>query len=203
MSRLRCITLWSVTEVDAQTAEWMASARTAGTRARIRCWARVETISVVLMLASFTALMIAPFVTLALAIWFSVARIDRTDVYWWLWGINLSVLAVGAIASAISSEKRRQACFADGYASLGRVDEVIEHPGSGEEQTWYEVFVSTELQERLVLRRNLYWPDDGNDPRRLIGRPISFRHNTLDPGDVHDVLFDGLPGVGRKSRRGR
>lgn len=130
MSRFRHITLRSLISVDEQTAEWMALARTPGTRVRIRRWARMETISLVATLASVAALIVIPFVTLALALWFGLAHIHRSGIDWWLWGTTISVAVIGAILGVVSSEQRRKACFADGYVSVGRVDEVIEHPGS-------------------------------------------------------------------------
>ncbi|MEV0786038.1 hypothetical protein AB0I52_24405 [Streptomyces sp. NPDC050423] len=178
---------------DDQTADWMSKTDTPETRKRIRRWSRMETIGVMAVLASIPLLLLAPFATLALAIWFDVAGIDRTDVYWWLWGTAAGVPLGGGILMAISSDKRLEACFADGYVSTGRVDRVIECPGGGDDPASYELRVSAELPDGVVLRRKVY--RDGNNPRRRLGGPIRFRHNTLDPDDVHDVLFDGFSGA--------
>lgn len=47
--------------------------------------------------------------------------------------------------------------------------------------------------ELLVLRRTIgwgFWGSSGPDDRWM-GRAIRFRHNALDPDDLHDVLFEG------------
>lgn len=184
---------------DDQTADWMAKARTAETRTRIRRWSRVETSGVLAALVGVSLLVLAPFATLALAIWFGVAGIDRTDVYWWVWGTAAGVPLGGGILMAVGSRERLAACFADGYVSTGRVDRVSEQSGSGDDVMSYQLRVSAELPDGVVLHRKVYL--GGNNPRRRIGGPIRFRHNTLDPDDAHDVLFDGFPGADAKAAR--
>ncbi|MEU3053650.1 hypothetical protein [Streptomyces griseus] len=184
---------------DDQTDDWMSKTATPGTRTRIRRWSRMETVGVVATLAAVPLLLLAPLAMLAFAIWFSVAGIGRTDVYWWLWGITVGVPLVGGILMAIGSDRRLAACFADGYVSTGRVDRVIECPGSGDDTTSYELRVSAELPGGVVLRRKVY--QEGYSPLRRVGGPIRFRHNTLDPEDLHDVLFDGFPGPETKAVR--
>ncbi|WP_308251019.1 hypothetical protein [Streptomyces anulatus] len=184
---------------DDQTADWMAKARTPETRKRIRRWSRMEKTGVVAALAGVSLLVLAPFATLALAIWFSIAGIDRTEAYWWLWGIAVGVPLAGGTLMAMGSDKRLAACFADGYVSTGRVDRVIECPGGGDDTTSYELRVSAELPGGVVLRRKVY--REGASPLRRVGGPIRFRHNTLDPEDLHDVLFGGFPGAETKAVR--
>ncbi|MFE7337820.1 hypothetical protein [Streptomyces griseus] len=184
---------------DDQTEDWMSKTGSPGTRTRIRRWSRMETIGVVATLAAVPLLLLAPLATLAFAIWFSVAGIGRTDVYWWLWGIAVGVPLVGGVLMAIASGRRLAACFADGYVSTGRVDRVIECPGSGDDTASYELRVSAELPGGVVLRRKVY--REGSSPLRRVGGPIRFRHNTLDPEDLHDVLFDGFPGAETKAVR--
>ncbi|MFF1919150.1 hypothetical protein ACFVW8_01040 [Streptomyces sp. NPDC058221] len=174
---------------DDQTAEWMAKARTPETRTRIRRWSRVETSGLVVALVGLSLLLLAPIAGLALAVWFSVAGIDRTDVYWWLGSVAVGVPLVGAALLVVGGRERRAACFADGYVSTGRVDRVVERPGSGDDPTYYELRVSAELSDGVFLHRKVY--QDGNSPRRRLGKPIRFRHNTLDPDDLHDVLLEG------------
>ncbi len=176
---------------DDQTSDWMSRARTPQTRARIRHWSRVETIGVYTALVGLVLLLAAPIPTIVLAVWFDLVGIDRTDVYWWIWGIAGGLSLAGAIGMGLGSSRRREACFSDGHLSIGRVERVTEHPGSDDDAAWYELRVSTELSDGVILRRKVY--RDGADPRRRTGRPIRFRHNTLDPDDLHDVLFDGWP----------
>ncbi|MFI1463232.1 hypothetical protein [Nocardia carnea] len=176
---------------DDQTADWMAKARTPETCARIRRWSRLEAIGVMAALAGLVVLVTAPIATVALIIWFYVSGIDRIDVYWLLWSVAIGVPLVGGILMTVGSSRRRAACFADGYVSTGRVDRVIEQRTVGDDQAWYELGVSAVMPDGEVLHRKVY--RDGNDPSRRIGRPIRFRHNTLDPDVLHDVLFDGWP----------
>ncbi|MFB7250825.1 hypothetical protein [Microbacterium sp. NPDC056234] len=185
---------------DRDTARWAASAKTQKTRARIRRWSRAENISMLVTLFGVVLLAIAPFATVALLIVLGMAGIERTDIYWWIWGSSAGLSIGGAIAGTISSEQLDKARYADGHESIGTVDRVIEHPGSGDDQTWYQVDISAEQQRGAVLRRTLHWPDDGNDPHRLIGGPIRFRHNTLDPDDLRDYGYEGIPGA--DGRRG-
>lgn len=98
---------------DDQSADWMAKARTPETRARIRRWSRLEAIGVMAALAGLVVLVAAPIATVALIIWFYVAGIDRTDVYWLLWSVAIGVPLVGAILMTAGSSRRRAACFAD------------------------------------------------------------------------------------------
>ncbi|MFI6347053.1 phage holin family protein [Streptomyces sp. NPDC050560] len=184
---------------DDQTADWIAKARTPETGARIRRWSRMETIGAGVALAGIALFLLALIATVALVIWFAVAGIERTDVYWWLWGFAGGVLLAGGILMGVSGHRRLTACFADGYVSTGRVDRVIECPGGGDDSTWYELRVSAQLSDGVVLHRKVY--RDGANPRRRIGGPIRFRHNTLDPDDAHDVLFGGFPGADTRSPR--
>lgn len=183
---------------DDQTADWMAKARTPKSRMRIRRWSRMETIGVVAALCGVPLLLLAPIATLACAVWFGVAGIDRPDVYWWLWGIAAGVPLVGAVLMVVSSRERLTACFADGYVSTGRVDRVIECPGDDDPMS-YELRVSAELSDGVVLRRKVYL--GGGNPRRRTGTPIRFRHNSLDPDDLYDALFDRFPGADAKAAR--
>lgn len=186
---------------DDQTADWMAKARTPAARARIRRWSRVETIGVFVALGGFAALFVAPVVTLLLAIWIAVTGNGRTDVYWWLWGVVLGVSLVGAIGITIGSRQRLNACFADGQVAVGTLKKAIEHPGSGDDHTWYDLRISVELQDGTTLRRRLH--REGADPGRRVGGPVRFRHNTLDPDDLDDILFVSFAGLddGKSSRR--
>ncbi|MEU3269344.1 hypothetical protein ABZ639_00775 [Saccharomonospora sp. NPDC006951] len=184
---------------DDQTADWMAKARTPQSRARIRYWSRVETIGVFVALAGIATLLAAPIATLALVIWFSVADIDHTAVYWWLWGVAAGVPLAGALAMVVGSNRRLDACFADGQLSTGRVDRVVEHRGGGDDPVTYELRISAELPDGVVLHRTVH--RDGKAPSRRVGAAIRFRHNTLDPDDLHDALFDGFPGT--EAKRGR
>ncbi|RFU84842.1 hypothetical protein DY218_20375 [Streptomyces triticagri] len=130
---------------DDRTADRLAKARTPEARQRIRRWPQLETLGVVASLVGIALLVLAPVATLALAIWFGVAGIDRTDVYWWLCGIAVGVPLVGGGLMAVSGRAHLAACFVDGYVPTGRVGRVIECPGGGDDPASYELRVSVEL----------------------------------------------------------
>lgn len=172
-----------------RTTAWMASARTPESRARIRRWSRVESIGLVVALAGLALLVVALIATIVVAVWFDLGGIDLADVYRWLWGVAVGVTLVGAITLAVGSRRRLTACYADGYVTTGRIDRVIEQPA--DDQVWYKFWFSAGFPNGIVLHRIVSGND--NDPSLHIGRLIRFRHNTLDPDDLDDALFDGWP----------
>lgn len=120
----------------------------------------------------------------------------------WLWcvvgppGLAIVLLLVVGFLGSHAKERRLTALPADGHASVGRADEVITHPGIGEEQATYEFQISPGLLPGPALpRRRLSWGEEDGwiSPERRVGRAARFRRNTLDPDDRHDVLFDGWP----------
>lgn len=185
------VVLRNLAPTEQQIMNWMSRARTLETRTRIRRWSRAEKAFLIATLVGVALLVLAPFVTVALLIWFSVADLDRIGVYWWIWGPAMGMSVLGSTAGVISSGLRNKACYADGHISVGRVDQVIEHPGSGDDHTWYDVRISAELPDGAVLRRRVH-QSDGHVAHR-VGALVRFRHNTLDPDDADDVLLDGFP----------
>lgn len=189
MSSPRILSLVGLVGTDEQTREWMAAARTRETRARIRRWSKVETIAAFTTLAGIALLVLAPFASIGVAIWDAVTDVERTYLHWWVWGVA-GVVAVGGIAVAmVASGRRERACYADGRVAVGNVERAIEHPGSGDDQTWYDLRIEAELPEGTTLRRRLHLEGEGLD--RRVGGPVRFRHNSLDPDDLDDVLFIG------------
>ncbi|MBB4134004.1 hypothetical protein BKA16_000556 [Gordonia humi] len=193
-------------QVDA----WQSRAHTPGTRAQIRRWARWETVSIWLLLGGLVAVCVcAPGLGMGFGIWGEFD--DRAPS--WMWGtfgsvgVGCALLLCGAALGSHAQDRRLTALYADGHACIGRLDEVITHPGGGDDPTTYEFLLSAELSgtddtEPRTLRRRLYWGEDdswGAGPERWIGRRIRFRHNTLDPDDLFDVRFDGW--AGDKTRR--
>ncbi|MFE6773504.1 hypothetical protein ACFVFD_31470 [Streptomyces fimicarius] len=67
----------------------------------------------------------------------------------------------------------------------------------------YDLVVRAELPGRPALRRTLGWGsgDSSGPDDRWAGRAIRLRHNTLDPDDEHDALFDGWPDDRQESYR--
>lgn len=194
MSGFRMITLRRLTTPSRQTLNWMARARTAETRAEIRRWSRRETVSACLLLIGAVCGFASPLVGVGLGVW----HLIQGDAPWFWWlvgtiGITALFMLAGSILGSRASDRRLTALYADGQATMGRLDKVITHPGGGDEQTTYEFLISAELPEGVVLHRTLYWGEDDSwpSPRRRVGRSIRFRHNNLDPDDLRDVLFDG------------
>lgn len=195
MSGRRIITLRNLTGPSRQTRRWMARARTPETRAEIRRWSRWESVSVCLLVIGGICALGAPLVGVGLGVWDAIH--GDAPWLWWLIGsigaASLFLLA-GAWFGSYASDRRLTALYADGQSAVGRVDEVITHPGGGDEQATYELLISAELPDGTLVRRRLDWGEDNTSwpiPRRWVGRTIRFRHNTLDPDDLRDVRFAG------------
>ncbi|WP_405929119.1 hypothetical protein OG554_22715 [Streptomyces griseus] len=187
---------------SAQTAEWMAAARTPETRARIQRWSRIETAGIAATLMGITLLLLASFASIGVAVWHSVTDGDPAGPLWWIWGTAVGVAGIGALTWVLGSSRRQAACFADGYETVGTVDRAIEHPGSGDDLTWWDVRISAAVAESSVLRRRLHI--EGEHHNRRVGGPVRFRHNTLRPDALDDVhLVDWAGTIGHSSRRGR
>lgn len=160
--------------------------------------ARWETVSVCLLVVGGLCALGAPLVGVGLGVWHAIH--GDAPWLWWLFGSIGTAslfLVAGAWLGSYASDRRLTALYADGQSTVGRVDEVITHPGGGDEQATYELLISAELSDGTLLRRRLDWGEDNTSwpiPRRWVGRSIRFRHNTLDPDDLHDILFDGWPG---------
>lgn len=192
MSFPESITLLSLFSPDAQTAEWMSAARTPETRAGIQRWSRVERAGIATTLVGVALLLLASFASVAVAIWSSVSGRDPAGTLWWIWGTAVGVACVGALTWVISSSRRQAACFADGYETVGTVDQAIKHLGRGDDLTWWDLRITAAVTENSVLRRRLHLEGEHHD-RRVSG-PVRFRHNTLDPDavdDIHLVEWDG------------
>lgn len=198
VTRWKHLSLLGLTTTDEQTREWMAAARTPETRARIRRWSKVETVAAVIMLVGLVMLLIAPFASIAVAVWDAITDMERTHLHWWIWVTTIGVLAIGTVGFLLGTARRERACFADGQTAVGIVERAIEHPGSGDDQTWFDLRISAVLPDGTTLRRRLHL--EGEHLDRRVGRPVRFRHNTLDPDALDDVQLDGWPSAdGRRS----
>lgn len=196
------VSLRSLFTTDEQTRGWMASARTPETRARIRRWSKVETVGMTTILVGIALIVLASFASIPVAVWSSATDNNRPDPYWWIWGVAIGVTACGTVADLIATRRREEACFADGWVIVGTLDRAIEHPGSGEDKTWYDLRISAELPNGATLRRRLHVEGEGFE--RHVGDRMRFLHNTLDPEEVDDVRFAGWSDrKKRRSRRGK
>lgn len=198
MNGLPVILLQSLIGTDQQTRGWMARARTPKTRAEIWRWSRWEAVSACLLLVSAFGI---PLIGVSLAVWHIIYR--HAPWLWWLFG-SLGAAAVFLVAGSWlgshANRRRLTALYADGHVTVGRLDEVITHPGDGDEQTTYRFLFSAELPDGVILHRRLFWGEDNSliSPQRWVGRSIQFRHNTLDPADLYDVRFDSWANGGER-----
>jgi len=136
-------------------------------------------------------LLLAPFASIAVAVWSTVTDVDRSNLYWWIWGTAVGVTASGTVAHLVGSARRQRACYADGQVAFGVLERAIEHPGSGDDKIWYDLRISAVLPTGATLRRRLHVEGEGLEQR--VGRIVRFRHNTLDPDALDDVPLAGWP----------
>ncbi|NEC14172.1 hypothetical protein G3I34_18245 [Streptomyces sp. SID8014] len=184
--------------------EWMSRARTPQTRARIRRWARLEDLSRWILSVGAVAFAAAVPAGIGLALWFWIAGVDRFDVFAWLYGSGLGVLLIGTGLGVWTDSRLVKARFADGRRTVGVIGEVVELPETDVDgNPAYHLLVSAEIPGRPALRRTIDWGsgDSSGPDDRWAGRAVCFRHNTFDPDDEHDVLFDGWPEDWTESRR--
>ncbi|OFV76950.1 hypothetical protein [Rhodococcus erythropolis] len=180
--------------MNQQTEEWMARARTPQARARIRRWSRWEDISLEILLTGTVAFVAAIPIGVGLAIGFWIAGVDRSEVFYWLYGSSVAVLLIGAVLDAVTGSRLAEARFADGQLTIGRIEEVIQLPSNDADMNpTYDLAVRAEPPGHPVLRRTIGWGsgDSSGPDDRWVGRAIRIRHNTLDPNDLHDALFAG------------
>lgn len=182
---------------DEQIREWIAAAHTPETRVRIRRWATIESIGMMTLLVGVALVILAVIASIALAVWGGITGIDTLGLFWWVWGVTVGVMACGVTTPLIASRRRAAACFADGQVSVGTLERAIEHPGGGDDATWYDLRVSARLAGRTPLRRRLHVA--GESLERRVGGRMRFRHNSLDPDALDDVHFVGW--VDKKSPR--
>ncbi|WP_326700370.1 hypothetical protein OG909_25640 [Streptomyces sp. NBC_01754] len=173
-----------------QTEKWIRVARTPETRARIRREAVRERVFGVLVAVAvgLCALMVAASICLAV---FQSKLAGRTT---WFWATTIgTLLAFALLAMAtrlwIAANNRRvDAMYADGRESVGTVVKVVEDddrdPDTG---PYYDITVTAAVAGTVSIRRVTRRAEA---PR--IGQRLRFRHNTLDPEDLDDVLFVGF-----------
>ncbi|WP_220270966.1 hypothetical protein [Tsukamurella tyrosinosolvens] len=193
---MTALSLRGLVSADEQTAEWMAAARTPQTRAAIRRWSKVETLSIAVVAAGLALFLFAPFASVAVAIWSRASGTDHGVLHCWIWGTALGVLAAGSVLLAVAGQRRQRACFADGHLAAGTVERAFRHPGSGDDLTWYDLRISAVLPDGTTLRRRLHL--EGEHLDRRVGRPVGFRHNTIDPDALDDIQLAGWPDRGGK-----
>lgn len=187
-----------------QTEIGTSRAKTPETQARIRRWSRMEDVSRWILLVGTVAFVAAVPVGIGLAVRFWVTGVDRFGVFAWLYGSGVGVLLIGAGLDTWADPRLAEARFADGRCTVGVIEEVVELPGTDVDgNPTYDLIVRAELPGRPALRRTVSWGsgDSSGPDDRWAGRAIRFRHNTLDPDDVDDVLFDGWPDAGEESHR--
>ncbi|MFH9472554.1 hypothetical protein ACH4L7_01780 [Streptomyces anulatus] len=172
--------------------QWTRLARTPETRARIRRGALRERAfgALIAIGMGLCALMVAVSIYVAA---FQTEFHHRSG--WFLSTTVGMLLAIAFLARAVrfwiaTNKERVRAMYADGQEAVGTVTEVVEDddrdPDTG---PYYDISITAELAGagagsiRRVTRR-------AEAPQ--VGQRVRFRHNTLDPEDLEDVLFLGF-----------
>ena len=92
-----------------------------------------------------------------------------------------------------------QAEFARGHLTAGMIEDAVED-APGEAQGADTLVISAEVPGHEILRRQVMCPlPSPGSGRGLVGRTIGFRHTTLDPDFVDDVLVARWPKEVRRS----
>ncbi|WP_235737886.1 hypothetical protein [Nocardioides alcanivorans] len=110
--------------------------------------------------------------------------------------VTVVLVLVCAAFGSHAGGRLDEARFRDGHESVGRIDEVITH-SSGESVDNYDLLVSAVLPDSVTIHRKI-WFGAGDFSDADVGQAVRFRHNTLDPDDLEDVLFGGWHGVRRR-----
>ncbi|MFE7577258.1 hypothetical protein ACFU5Z_21235 [Streptomyces sp. NPDC057521] len=176
----------------AQTAEWMAAARTPETRARIRRWARLKRVCLVLAIPGTCVfvLVLVGFPLLAVAGLFVPGLRIFTDAPWWVAPVALAALVAVILPWFVASLLLEAACYADGTETLGTITEVVVDTTSDSEgQPQYDLTIAAELDQDASIRRSVRTAER-REPR--VGQTVRFLHNTLDPGALDDILYLGI-----------
>lgn len=177
----------------------MSPATTPGIRALVRRWSRQEHLAAGMALVGIAL----PLVTLGV-----VALVPRLNgdesiapFIWSMLGAAAVLLVAAAFLEIHAQDRLREAKFAGGYLSAGMVDEVIEEPSSevGGSSTSM-LLVTAELPGQVRIRRRLYSSDYPAGPGARVGQTMIFRHVTVDPDDLQDVLFVRFMGTAQKQR---
>ncbi|UED86287.1 hypothetical protein [Streptomyces profundus] len=168
------------------------------TKARARRWSRVERFAVRM---TFVAIGLPP-VALGVAVLLHMNGDDSAfGVVWWVVGAAAVVLVAAAFLEIHAQGHLTEAKFAAGYLSAGMVDEVIEEPSEVLAPSTLTLMITAELPGRVRIRRRLDSSMYQAGPGARVGQTMIFRHNTLDPDDLGDVVFVRFTGMVQKRRR--
>lgn len=168
-------------------------------RALVRRWSRRQNLAVGMALVGIAL----PVVTLGV-----VALVPRLNgdesigpFIWSILGVAVVLLVGAAFLESHAQDRLREAKFAGGYRSAGMVDRVVEEPSSevGGLST-HMLLITAELPGQGTIRRRLYSSEYPAGPDARVGQTMIFRHVTLDPDDLQDVLFVRFTGTAQKER---
>jgi len=161
----------------------MARAKTPETRESIRRWSRwchfYFWIGVLLVIAGITFIA-----------WSVNTERDHGPGFWG--GIAVAVVLVGVCVGfgERAAGRLNEALWADAHVSVGTVEKVVKHSTEGPDL--YDVVVNSSISDS-PFRREI----SGLLASYNVGDQIRFKHHTLDPDDLDDVLFDGWHRQGR------
>ncbi|CPR96900.1 Uncharacterised protein [Mycobacteroides abscessus subsp. bolletii] len=130
------------------------------------------------------------FLTLA-GVVFCIASALGTSPHW-VWIAGFAATLVSGCLLRIAWDKHRVALFAGAPTAVGTVRDVLESQ-FGDGASKYQLLIDAELAHGVSIHRRI---DIGGDPDPLgwVGKPVRFRHRTLDPDDLDDAF------VGREER---
>ncbi len=103
------------------------------------------------------------------------------------WIVGFAATLVSGCLLRISWDKHRQAPFAGAPTVVGTVRDVLEIQ-YGDGASKYQLLIDAELAHGVTIHRRIDIRGD-SDPLGWVGKPVRFRHRTLDPDDLDDAFF--------------
>lgn len=168
-------------------------------KTKMRRWSRVQNLAVGMAVIAF-ALLVG---TVGVVVFVPGLNGDESigPFIGWTVGTGIVLLVAAAFVEIHAQDRIREARFAAGHRSAGMVDDVIEEPASevGGFST-FTLMITAEVPGQVNIRRRLYSHHYPAGPDAREGQTVVFRHSTLDPDDLDDVLFERFAGAGQKGR---
>ena len=161
-------------------AEWIRRAKTPETRASIRRWNHWTNfffwVGTLLVLGG-----------IAFIVWSVATDRHSGPVFWGVIAGTVVLVLVCVGYGSHAGSRLSEARFADGRESVGTIVEVTTHPGTDGPES-FDILVTASVSGAVIHRKI-----NGLLVGR-VGDRIRFRHNTIDPEDMDDILFEGWKG---------
>lgn len=161
---------------------------------RIRRWSRLQNVAIALAVIGF-ALPVTMIVVLLL-----VPALNSDQSIGPLIGVTMgggvALLIVAAVLETEAQSRLRNARFAAGRTSAGRVELVDEEPSTEVGGfTTYTLMIVSDAPGRVKLHRRLFSSHYPPDARVQVGQIVLFRHAGDDPDDLDDIRFVRFAGL--------